>query len=111
MAFLLFVAQRELYNRLWNRNLKVSLEFEKESIFEGEAGALREIIENRKRLPLSMLKVKFQTSRFLVFEDAEGSRTTDRYYRNDVFQVGGGERITRTLPFTGEKRVLRNQWN
>lgn len=104
IAFLLYALQIKIYKKLWNRKLKVSVAFSGKSIFEGEQGELREIIENRKRLPLSMLKVKFQTSRHLIFEDAKGSRTTDRFYRNDVFRIGGGERITRYLKFTGGKR-------
>ncbi len=104
IAYLLFLAQQKIYSRMWNRHLKASLAFSSPAIFEGDRGELKEIVENRKRLPLSMLKVKFQTSRYLVFEDALGSRTTDQYYRNDVFQIGGGEKITRTLSFTGGKR-------
>lgn len=103
-AFLLFVIQLGIYRRMWNRHLGVSLEFVQSDIFEGETGELLEVIENRKKLPLPMLKVKFQTSRHLLFSDMEGSRTTDQYYRNDIFQIGGGERITRTLTFTGGKR-------
>lgn len=104
IAFILFAIQQKIYRKLWDRNLKVSVEFAQSSLFEGEAGELLEVIENRKRLPLSMLKVKFQTDRNLVFADMEGSRVTDQYYRNDVFQIGGGERITRTLSFTGHRR-------
>ena len=104
IAFLLFTFQQWIYRRLWDRNLKVDVDFARPSLFEGEKGELLEVIENRKRLPLSMLKVKFQTDRNLVFGDTEGSRVTDQYYRNDVFQVGGGEKITRTLIFTGRKR-------
>ena len=103
-AFLLFSFQQWIYRRLWDRNLKVNVDFAQSSLFEGEKGELLEVIENRKRLPLSMLKVKFQTDRNLVFGDTEGSRVTDQYYRNDVFQVGGGEKITRTLSFIGQKR-------
>ncbi len=104
IAAVLFFAQREIYRKLWRRNLRVDLSFESESIFEGEHGILKETVENRKRLPLSMLKVKFTASRNLLFEAGEGSRSTDRYYRNDVFQIGGGERITRSLQFVGGKR-------
>lgn len=104
IAGLLFLLQTKIYERLWNKNLHVDLEFGKEHIFEGDSGNLYEIVVNRKRLPLSMLKVKFQTSRNLLFDDCEGSRTTDQFYRNDVFQVGGGEKLTRTLTFKGGKR-------
>lgn len=104
LAVILYLAQQKLYKTLWKRQLKVDLDFAQEHIFEGETGILREQVENGKRLPLPMLKVKFSTSRNLIFDGGEGSRTTDHYYRNDIFQIGGGERITRTLQFVGGRR-------
>lgn len=104
VAFILFLIQRQVYTSLWDKNLKATVSFAQKGITEGEQGEILEVIENRKYLPLSMLKVKFQTSRNLEFADDPGSRTTDQYYRNDVFQIGGGERITRRLPFKGKKR-------
>ena len=104
IALFLFALQKFVYQRLWNKQLTADIVFAEKHIFEGQTGQLKEIIENRKHLPLSMLKVKFQTDRHLLFEDTKGSRTTDQYYRNDVFQINGGEKITRTLPFTGGRR-------
>ncbi len=104
VAWLLYTLQVRLYQKLWNRNLGVKISFRKREIFEGETGELLETVENRKHLPLSMLKVKFHTDRNLAFDDVEGSNVSDLFYRNDVFQIGGGERITRTLSFTGKKR-------
>ncbi len=103
-GFLLLVAQQLVYQRLWLKNLNVDIGFSADHIYEGETGELKEIIENRKCLPLAMLKVKFITHRHLVFGNARGSRTTDNYYRNDVFCIGGGERIIRTLKFQGSRR-------
>ncbi len=102
--FLLFVLQRLLYERLWQRQLTIKIAFVGEHIFEGEQGQLKEVIENRKRLPLSMLKVKFKTDRHLLFDDCKGSRTTDQFYRNDIFRIGGGEKVTRVLHFSGGRR-------
>lgn len=104
LALGLIWLQRKLYGKWWAKNLDIRLEFTKKSLFEGEKGELLEIIENGKRLPLPMLKVKFQTDRNLHFTDAGGSRVTDLYYRNDIFQVKGRERITRKLEFTAAKR-------
>ncbi len=104
LFFLLFVLQKKLYERLWRRHLTVSVEFARDHIFQGDWGELEEIIENRKRLPLAMLKVKFKTDRHLVFGDRKGSRTTDQFYRNDVFRIGGLEKVTRTLKFQGGRR-------
>ena len=104
IGFLLFVIQKRVYEKLWQRSLYVSVSFGNEPIFEGDQGELKEIIENKKRLPLSVLKVKFKTDRHLIFGNEKGSRTTDQYYRNDIFRIGGGERVTRTLKFQGGRR-------
>ena len=104
IAFLLFVIQQQIYKRLWNRSLKVQVRFASSEMFQGEMGEMLEVVENRKRLPLPVLKVKFQTDRNLAFKDTEGSKVTDLFYWNDVFQVGGGEKITRTLTFQAKKR-------
>lgn len=103
-AFLLFLLQMFLYGKLWDRNLKAEVFFRQDGLSEGEEGEIVQIIENRKWLPLTMLKVKFQTSRYIGFSDVVGSKTTDQYYRNEIFQIGGGEKITRKLKFTAEKR-------
>lgn len=104
LACVLYLGHRKIYEKLWNKHLHVSLAFSENGIWEGQKSTLSEIIENRKRLPLTMLKVKFQTDRHLHFTDALGSRTTDRYYRNDIFQIGGMEKVTRKLEFTGGRR-------
>lgn len=104
LFFLLYMLQLNVYKRLWHKNLSVNISFARDHIFQGEQGELQEMIENRKRLPLAMLKVKFQADRNLDFGSAKGSRTTDQYYRNDVFRIGGGEKVTRTLKFHGKKR-------
>ncbi len=105
LFFLLFLLQKLIYQRLWHKNLTVDIRFAREHIFEGEESSLKEIIQNRKKLPLPMLKVKFKTDRHLVFGDStEGARTTDQFYRSDMFRVGGREKITRTLKFTGGRR-------
>jgi len=104
LSLLLLWFQRKLYGKLWNKNLNIRLEFKEKSLFEGEKGELLEIIENGKPLPLPMLKVKFQTDRNLRFTDTENSKVTDLYYRNDIFQIKGRERITRKLEFTAAKR-------
>ena len=104
IGFFLLVVQKFIYSRLWQRHLTVSVSFGADHIFEGEEGELTEMIENKKWLPLAMLKVKFKTDRNLLFGNYAGSRTTDQYYRNDMFRVGGSERVTRRLKFRGGRR-------
>ncbi len=104
ISFFLLVFQKFVYEKLWYRHLSVHIGFAQDHIFEGEQGELKERIENRKWLPLAMLKVKFKTDKRLHFDNHKGSRTTDQYYRNDVFRIGGGEKVTRTLKFIGVRR-------
>ena len=99
-----FLVQRILYQRFWLQHLTAQVRFVQDHIIEGEQGELNEILVNKKILPLPMLKVKFRTDRHLIFQDIRGSRTTDQFYRNDIFRVGGGEKVTRTLSFTGGRR-------
>ncbi len=104
VACFLFVAQRIFYKRFWNKHLDVRLYFGQEGIFQGEEGQIYEEIENQKKLPLPMIKVKFQCSRELKFPDVKGSNVSDKFYRNDIFTVMPNRRITRELDFIGTKR-------
>ncbi|MBP5281103.1 MAG: DUF58 domain-containing protein [Lachnospiraceae bacterium] len=99
-----FLLQRKYYVAHWKEDLDVKVKFMEAELPEYEQGTLKIVIENRKKMPLSALVVKFQTDRHLEFEKNKGSVTTDQFYHNDVFQVGGGERVTRTLHFYGKKR-------
>lgn len=104
VIFLLFLIQRLVYEILWHKDLHVSVSFVQSGIWEEETGEILEIIENRKLLPLPMLKVKFQTSNHLAFLGEDSGKMSDQYYRNDIFQIGGGQRIIRKLAFKGKKR-------
>ena len=46
IAFLLFLLQRKVYEKLWDKNLKVSISFVQTGISEGEEGQIVEIVEN-----------------------------------------------------------------
>lgn len=104
VALLLYLGQKKVYQKVWHKNLRVRLSFQEEGIWEGQESTLSEIIENQKKLPLTMLKVKFQTDRHLLFIDTKGSRTTDKFYRNDIFHIGRMEKVTRVLRFTAGRR-------
>ena len=63
----IYLLQRELYKKYWNRNLFASVYFTQHAITELEQGELCETIVNRKCLPLPMLRVKFEVDRHLDF--------------------------------------------
>ena len=104
LAFGMFLLQRILYKHWWNKGISVTLDFEKELVHAGETVKLLEIVENRKRLPLSSLKVKFQCSRYLLFPEQSNGNVTDKYYRNDLFTLMPYKRITRSHQILCPKR-------
>ena len=103
-AIIIYVLQQQIYKRRWFEDLNVKVEFKQDYINVGDRAELIEVINNAKKLPLSVLHVKFSSSRDFVYEDMENSAITDRYHRNDVFSVMGNQRITRRLVFTARKR-------
>ncbi|HJA92535.1 MAG TPA: DUF58 domain-containing protein [Candidatus Eisenbergiella merdipullorum] len=94
-----YFLQAWIYARFWDHGISARLFFSAESAGEGELCYLSEQVENRKALPLPMLKVKFQVSRKLKFEDEGDSAVTDQYYRNDILSLGPNQRVTRRIAF------------
>ena len=92
--FILYLTQRTLYMRIWDRDLNAAVTYSRETAVEGEDAALVEVVVNNKKLPLPALTVKFQTSRKLLFHDSQNSAVTDLYYRSDIFSLGSREKIT-----------------
>ena len=101
----IILTEKLYYIKHWDEGLSLDLEFEKDHIFRGEKSVLKERITNTGKLPLPMVRIKFQADRKLEFIDADANATiTDKYYRNDVFSIRGQERITRNIPFVGSHR-------
>ncbi len=67
LAFLLVFLQAAVYRRCWNRSLQAGLSFAAHTMMEGEYGDLYEVVENKKFLPLPLLRVKFSVDSGLVF--------------------------------------------
>lgn len=99
-----YIAQRMLFSKLWNKNLEVSLHFEDTVVREGMQTHLIETITNQKWLPLPILHAKMALPRSFRFPITNNSAVTDCYYRNDIFSVGHNEKLVRKLQFTCTKR-------
>ena len=52
-----------VYKMFWDYQLTVQVEFLQKEIEEGQSLTIKEIVENRKILPLPTLLVKFETER------------------------------------------------
>ncbi len=105
-AFAVYLLQGILYSYFWDKGLSAEISFSRAEIGEGESCELKEVIINRKLLPVPMLHVKFQTDKSLEFQNEKNVSVSDRCYKNDIFSLMMYQKITRTLTFTGTKRGL-----
>ena len=93
-----------IYRKLWGKELSVNFSFEQPYVYAGESVRLREIIENRKRMPVSPLEIRFRVKKGLVFQDMDNTSISDYVYKRDVYALLGRQRITRSLPILCQKR-------
>lgn len=103
-ACLVYLFQSWIYEKYWDKGLRLTLGFSKDAAYRKEEVDLIEVVENRKKLPLPILTVKFETSRNLVAKDDKNSSVSDNYYRNDIFTMRSMRKVTRTIPFYCEQR-------
>lgn len=105
-AYAVYLLQGMLYSHFWDRGLSAKIRFARPEIGEGENCELKEVIINKKLLPIPMLHVKFQTDRNLEFQGEKNMSVSDKCYKNDIFSLMMYQKITRTLGFTAKKRGL-----
>lgn len=103
-AWLITLLQTKVFRFFWQRGLSVKLKFCQPAAVEGETAQLKEIITNRKYLPLPVLHVKFQMGKYLIFTASNNFKITDQNYRSDIFSCMPWQEIRRTLDFTCKKR-------
>lgn len=92
------------YQKIWDKNLEIYVKFNEEAAQQGMDSELTETIVNHKWLFLPMLQVGFETHKSLQFGEGENVSVSDLCYKQDVFSVGGYQKITRTIPFHASKR-------
>lgn len=103
-VFLVMVVWKIYFDKHWDKNVVVHLNFQQNFVHEGEQTQLIEKIENRKRMPLPVLEVDFHLRRELSFHDMENTQISDFTYRRDIFSMLGNQRITRQLTLDCLKR-------
>lgn len=93
--------QKKLYQKNWQKNLKIQVSFQDSAIYEGEESTLKEVIVNDKLLPIPALELGISMSRNLEFdrEAKANASITDQSYKRDVFSFLFHQQVTRTLPF------------
>lgn len=104
VAVSVYLLQAYLYKKYWDKKLYLQLSFSKQEVRVGEQLELIEEIRNEKRMPLSILLMKFSCPKCFSFSDEEQVIVTDSCYRKDTFFVGGYQRLIKRLSFTVTKR-------
>ncbi|MGN0165237.1 MAG: DUF58 domain-containing protein [Lachnospiraceae bacterium] len=103
--------QSVVYGRLWDRKLSVKVDFSKKMAEEREDFYVVETVENRKKIPLPALSVKFSTSPNLVVSGLvkdDNASVSDKFYYSDIVPAMGQKQIVRKIPCHAGKRGIYN---
>ena len=93
-----------IYRKLWQKELFVKFAFEQPYVYAGESVQLNEIIENRKKMPVAPLEVRFRVKKGLLFQEIENTYVSDYIYKRDIYALMGTRRITRSISVSCKKR-------
>ena len=104
--FFVMLVSKMIYQKLWGKGLFVKFAFEQPYVYAGECVWLNEIIENRKRMPVAPLEVRFRVKKGLLFEELENTYVSDYAYKRDIYALMGTRRITRNMPVLCKKRGI-----
>ena len=70
-VLIVYLAVKLVYRYNWNKNLTVSLEFDKKHVVKDDIVNITEVVTNAKRLPLPCINLKFQAARELLFTGSD----------------------------------------
>ena len=104
ILFTVFVVEIVYYRLHALDNLKLKVDFSKNIADYGEDIELIEVAENKKRLPLPFIILKFETPRELKFYDTEKVTTSDFTYREDMLTMKAFSKHTRRIKVKCTKR-------
>ena len=105
VGIILYFLVSLIYKRFWHKGLNISVEFENDTVREGDDNNLIEKISNDKVLPISILQIRFALPKVFKFAEVKkSSAVTDQIYRSDYFSVLPYQKVTRYYPFKCTKR-------
>lgn len=104
--FIVMLVWKMIYRKLWQKELFVKFAFEQPYVYAGESVQLDEIIENRKRMPVAPLEVRFRVKKGLLFQEIKNNYVSDYVYKRDIYALMGARRITRRLLILCKKRGI-----
>ena len=104
ILFAVFVVEIIYYRLHALDNLRLKVDFSKNIAENGEDIELIEVVENKKRLPLPFIILKFATPLELKFYDTEKIATSDFTYREDMLTMKAFSKHTRRIKVKCTKR-------
>ncbi len=93
----IFVVETVYYRIHALDNLNLKVDFSKSVAAYGEDIELVEVAENKKRLPLPFIILKFECPREIRFYDMENTSTSDHLYREDMLTMKAFSKHTRRI--------------
>ena len=99
-----FLVEVIYYNLHALDDLSLKVDFSKNIADYGEDIELIEVVENKKRLPLPFIILKFETPREIKFYDTEKASTSDFIYREDMLTMKAFSKHTRRIKAKCTKR-------
>ena len=100
----IFIAELIYYRIHALDNLFLKVDFSKNVARYGEDIELIEVAENRKRLPLPFIILKFEAPRELKFYDMMNTSKSDFFYREDMLTMKAFSKHTRSIRAQCTKR-------
>lgn len=104
IVYFFYRLQAEFYAKKCFNSVDVDAKFHLTGIFQGEQTEFIETFINRKLLPLWWVGIRFQISRYVVFEEEINENEGNDNYRKDLFSILPYEKLTKKYSVTGAKR-------
>ena len=99
-----FIVELIYYRKHALDNLHLKIDFSKNVVNHGEDVELIEVAENKKRLPLPFIILKFECPREIKFYDMGNTSTSDFLYREDMLTMKAFSKHTRRIKASCSKR-------
>ena len=102
--FTIFIVEIIYYRIHALENLNLKVDFSKKVANYGEDIELIEVAENKKRLPLPFIILKFESPREIKFYDMMNTSASDNLYREDMLTMKAFSKHTRRIKAQCTKR-------
>ena len=93
----IYFLQKHLYSKYWKSGLNAELTFDVPSCVEGDTVTFTQVVTNNKLLPLPLLELKFQVSKYLSFGDMDELNESDLKYIDNVYSLLFFQKVRRKL--------------